>query len=184
MRGTQTELYRSLFLCQVSMLCRDFTSAVNVNSGPVLGIHGQENLAIALVNKQIGRNLQEMGGIRIKKFYHLLCYPSACINLWKHYHVVIEVNCVDGISACKGEQTDPQCVMEMHSLLLSFCREGLSPSPNISTRTNTRFVKRLDPFPACLGFCRSLYSQGQDLREPLYYKRYKSCDTGAPDSYR
>jgi len=111
---------RNLFtlLDQTPMWDWDFSSAVNVNSGLILRVHEQENLTIALINKQAGRRLKEVGRIRIEKVDHLLCHPSLGIDPWYFYYAVIEINCMNGISACEREQTNPKCIIEAHGHLL------------------------------------------------------------------
>ena len=84
----------------------------------MLGVHRQENLTIALINKQTCRSLEEVGGVRLEKFDYLLCNPSLGIDPWGFYYIVIEINSMNGVSACEGEQTNPKCIIEAHGHLL------------------------------------------------------------------
>ena len=98
--------------------CWDFSSAVNMNGWSILRVHGQENFTVALINEQECGSLKEFGRTSIKEFDHFLSSPSSRLNLWEIYHVVVEINCVNGISACEREQTNPKNIVEAHDLLL------------------------------------------------------------------
>src|SRR5579864_8797594 len=96
----------------------DFSSAVNMNGGLIFRVHGKENLTMGFINKQGCRSLQQWRRVRIEELDHLLSSPSFSINPRYLYHVVVEINCVNGVSACEREQTNLKYVVEAHDLLL------------------------------------------------------------------
>ena len=117
-RNARAGWYLSSLLNQVPMWRWDFSSAVNMNGWSILRVHRQENLTIALIHEQECGSLKEFGRTSIEEFNHFLCSPPPRLSLWEVYHVVIKINCVNGISACEREQTNPKNIVEAHVLLL------------------------------------------------------------------